>query len=64
VRAAADPQIPGGAYVGPDGWHEFTGYPALLQPSERALDTDLQRRLWRESERLTGVTYHLSSAAV
>jgi NAD(P)-dependent dehydrogenase (short-subunit alcohol dehydrogenase family) len=64
ARAAADPQIPGGAYVGPDGWHEFTGYPALLQPSERALDTDLQRRLWRESERLTGVTYHLSSAAV
>lgn len=64
ARAAADPQVPGGAYVGPDGWHEFTGYPVLLQPSERALDTDLQRRLWRESERLTGVTYHFSSATV
>lgn len=64
ARAAADPQVPGGAYIGPDGWHEFTGYPVLLQPSERALDTDLQRRLWRESERLTGVTYHLSSATV
>jgi NAD(P)-dependent dehydrogenase (short-subunit alcohol dehydrogenase family) len=64
ARAAADPQVPGGAYVGPDGWHEFTGYPVLLQPSERALDTDLQRRLWRESERLTGVTYNFSSATV
>jgi NAD(P)-dependent dehydrogenase (short-subunit alcohol dehydrogenase family) len=64
ARAAADPQVPGGAYVGPDGWHEFTGYPVLLQPSERALDTDLQRRLWQESERLTGVTYNFSSATV
>jgi NAD(P)-dependent dehydrogenase (short-subunit alcohol dehydrogenase family) len=64
ARAAADPQVPGGGYVGPDGWHEFTGYPVLLQPGVRALDTDLQRRLWRESERLTGVTYHFSSASV
>jgi NAD(P)-dependent dehydrogenase (short-subunit alcohol dehydrogenase family) len=64
ARAAADPQVPGGAYVGPDGWHEFTGYPVLLRPSERALDPDLQRRLWRESERLTEVTYNFSSATV
>jgi NAD(P)-dependent dehydrogenase (short-subunit alcohol dehydrogenase family) len=64
ARAAADPLVPGGAYVGPDGWHEFTGYPVLLQPSERALDPDLQRRLWRESERLTEVAYNFSSATV
>jgi NAD(P)-dependent dehydrogenase (short-subunit alcohol dehydrogenase family) len=62
ARAATDPSVPGGAYVGPDGWQEFTGYPALLQPSPAALDRDLQERLWRESERLTGVTYQLVAA--
>jgi NAD(P)-dependent dehydrogenase (short-subunit alcohol dehydrogenase family) len=63
ARAAADPGIPGGAYVGPGGWHEFTGYPVLLQPSERARDPELQRRLWQESERLTGVTYQFAATA-
>lgn len=63
VRAAADPGVPGGAYVGPGGRREFTGYPALLPPSEHALDRGLQLRLWQESERLTGVTYHFSAAA-
>jgi len=62
ARAAADPGIPGGAYVGPGGWHEFTGYPVLLRPSERARDPELQRRLWQESERLTGVTYQFAAA--
>jgi NAD(P)-dependent dehydrogenase (short-subunit alcohol dehydrogenase family) len=63
VRAAADPGIAGGAYVGPGGWHEFTGYPVVLQPSARAHDRDLQQRLWQESERLTGVSYDFAAAA-
>jgi NAD(P)-dependent dehydrogenase (short-subunit alcohol dehydrogenase family) len=64
ARAAADPGLAGGSYVGPGGWREFTGYPVLLQPSERARDRDLQHRLWQESERLTGITYRFSAAAV
>jgi NAD(P)-dependent dehydrogenase (short-subunit alcohol dehydrogenase family) len=64
ARAAADPGLAGGAYVGPDGWLEFTGYPTLLRPSERARDRALQQRLWQESERLTGVPYRLSGAAI
>jgi NAD(P)-dependent dehydrogenase (short-subunit alcohol dehydrogenase family) len=64
ARAAADPGIGGGSYIGPGGWHEFTGHPVLIQPGERACDPELQRRLWRESERLTGVTYQLSPATV
>jgi NAD(P)-dependent dehydrogenase (short-subunit alcohol dehydrogenase family) len=61
ARAAADPGIKGGTYVGPGGWQELTGYPALLQPSPAALDPELQQRLWEESERLTGVTYHIAA---
>jgi NAD(P)-dependent dehydrogenase (short-subunit alcohol dehydrogenase family) len=62
ARAAADPGIAGGSYIGPGGWHEFTGYPVLIQPSERARDPELQQRLWQESERLTGVTFPLFGA--
>jgi hypothetical protein len=63
VRAAVDPDITGGAYVGPGGWREFTGYPVVLQPSERARDLGLAQRLWEESERLTGVSYDFTPAA-
>jgi hypothetical protein len=63
VRAAVDPAVAGGSYVGPGGWQEFTGYPAVLRPSERARDPELQRRLWQESERLTGVSCQFSIAA-
>jgi NAD(P)-dependent dehydrogenase (short-subunit alcohol dehydrogenase family) len=62
VRAATDPAIAGGSYVGPGGWQEFTGYPVVLRPSERAFDPELQRRLWQESERLTSVSYQFSNA--
>jgi NAD(P)-dependent dehydrogenase (short-subunit alcohol dehydrogenase family) len=64
ARAAADPGLAGGSYIGPGGWHEFTGYPAVLQPSQRARDADLQERLWQESEKLTGIIYHFSARAV
>jgi len=57
VRAAVDPQLGGGEYVGPGGWQGFTGSPVVTPPGLRALDADVQRWLWEESERLTGVTY-------
>ncbi len=64
MRAAVDPAIAGGSYVRPGGWQEFTGYPVLLRPSERARHPELQLRLWQESERLTGVSYQFSIATV
>jgi NAD(P)-dependent dehydrogenase (short-subunit alcohol dehydrogenase family) len=63
ARAAVDPGLAGGSYIGPGGWHEFTGYPVVLEPSERARDRDRQNRLWQESERLTGITYNFSATA-
>jgi NAD(P)-dependent dehydrogenase (short-subunit alcohol dehydrogenase family) len=61
LRAAVDPEVRGGEYYGPDGRGEFTGFPIRVDSSARSHDTDAQRRLWAESERLTGVTYHLTS---
>src|SRR5450755_368334 len=57
LRAATDPQAGGGDFYGPGGRTGMTGCPALVTSSARAHDADLQRRLWAESERLTGVTY-------
>jgi NAD(P)-dependent dehydrogenase (short-subunit alcohol dehydrogenase family) len=57
LRAAADPNARGGEYYGPGGRGELRGYPRLVASSERARDIDAQQRLWRESERLTGVSY-------
>jgi NAD(P)-dependent dehydrogenase (short-subunit alcohol dehydrogenase family) len=57
IYAATYPDLPGGSYVGPDGPREARGYPALVQPSERAKDAATAKRLWEVSEKLTGVKY-------
>ncbi|MCL1869200.1 MAG: oxidoreductase [Promicromonosporaceae bacterium] len=60
VRAAVDPAATGGEYFGPEGRNEWTGYPVRVESSTRSHDVDAQRRLWTESERLTGVTFPLT----
>jgi NAD(P)-dependent dehydrogenase (short-subunit alcohol dehydrogenase family) len=57
LRAAADPAARGGEYYGPGGRGELRGYPRLVDSSDRARDAGAQQRLWRESERPTGVSY-------
>lgn len=57
LRAATDPTASGAAYYGPAGWFGSTGRPAPARSSARSRDTERQRRLWTESERLTGITY-------
>ena len=61
LRAAVDPAARGGEYYGPGGRGENKGYPRLVGASDRAHDEQAQRRLWQESERLTGVTFPLPS---
>src|ERR1035437_9962549 len=57
LRAATDPPARGGQYYGPDGRFELKGYPRPVKSTGRSHDEQAQRRLWQESERLTGVTY-------
>ncbi len=56
LRAATDPDAAGGQYYGPDGFMEGRGHPVVVTSSARSHDEALQRSLWLESERLTGVT--------
>jgi NAD(P)-dependent dehydrogenase (short-subunit alcohol dehydrogenase family) len=57
LRAATDPHVEGGQYYGPDGLGELRGHPQLVSSSKQSHDEDLQHRLWKVSEELTGVTY-------
>lgn len=55
--AATAPQAQGGAYYGPNRLGETRGYPAPARVPQQALDVDGAARLWRESERLTGMVF-------
>jgi NAD(P)-dependent dehydrogenase (short-subunit alcohol dehydrogenase family) len=57
LRAATDPDAIGGTYYGPDGLMQLTGYPVVVTSSGRSQSREAQRRLWVESEQLTGITY-------
>ena len=54
---AATQDLPGDSYVGPDGLWGMRGHPTLVSRSDAARDPQAARRLWEESERLTGVTF-------
>ena len=57
LYAATAPDLPGGAYVGPDGPMEMRGHPTLVGTSDAARDPETARRLWQVSEELTGVRF-------
>jgi NAD(P)-dependent dehydrogenase (short-subunit alcohol dehydrogenase family) len=57
LRAATDPAVLGGQFFGPDRLLETRGYPVVVSSTRASHDTDAQRRLWRVSEELTGVTF-------
>ena len=56
---AATMDVPGNTYLGPHGVKEMLGWPAPVGRSERALDPELAKALWAESERLSGVVFPL-----
>jgi NAD(P)-dependent dehydrogenase (short-subunit alcohol dehydrogenase family) len=58
---AATQDVPGAAYVGPDGRGELRGHPRLVGRSGAASDAESARRLWELSEELTGVGYPASA---
>ena len=61
VRAATDPDAHGGDYYGPPGRAQFTGHPVRVDSSAGSHDPAAGRRLWAESERLTGVSYPIGA---
>ena len=58
---AATQDVPGGAYVGPDGPFESRGHPTIVGRSGAASDAAAARRLWELSEQETGVAFGLGA---
>jgi NAD(P)-dependent dehydrogenase (short-subunit alcohol dehydrogenase family) len=54
ILAAVARDLPGGSYLGPDGFQEMRGNPTLVGRTAAASDPDLARRLWDLSAELTG----------
>jgi NAD(P)-dependent dehydrogenase (short-subunit alcohol dehydrogenase family) len=63
LYAATVPDLPGGSFVGPDGFMEQRGYPHVVTAADKAYDEAAWRRLWEVSEDLTGVSYEFSAPA-
>jgi NAD(P)-dependent dehydrogenase (short-subunit alcohol dehydrogenase family) len=63
LRAATDPSARGGEYFGPRrrglGGRFLTGYPAVVESSDRSRQQADQVRLWEVSQQLTDVRYGL-----
>lgn len=57
LYAAIAPDVKGGDYYGPAGWLEMRGYPKKVESNKLSHDTEIARRLWEVSEKLTGIEY-------
>ncbi len=57
LMAATLPDPTPGGYYGPTGFQEMKGPPGVAVITRQARDADVAKRLWTESERLTGVAY-------
>lgn len=53
--AATDPGLRGGEFVGPDGWDNWRGYPAVTKEIEKHYKESVASELWRISTEITGV---------
>ena len=63
LHAATVADLPGGSFVGPDGFLEGRGHPHLVTAAGRAYDERNWLRLWEVSEELTEVHYEFATAA-
>jgi len=57
LYASTAPDVRGGDYYGPGGFLNMRGPPEKQSSSEASYDKEDARRLWNESEALTGVSY-------
>jgi NAD(P)-dependent dehydrogenase (short-subunit alcohol dehydrogenase family) len=60
---AATADIPGGSFVGPDGFQEMRGEPKLVKSTRAARDPETALRLWEVSEQLTGVSFPVTDGS-
>lgn len=57
LYAATADEVPSGAYIGPDGFGEWRGYPKLVNANSHAKNESDANKLWQISEVLTKVNF-------
>ncbi len=57
LRAAVDVGVKGGEYYGPAGINELSGPPIIVKSNKASHKENDAKRLWEESERLTGIVF-------
>jgi NAD(P)-dependent dehydrogenase (short-subunit alcohol dehydrogenase family) len=62
LYAATAEDLPGGSFVGPDGFLEQRGHPHVVTAARSAYDERAWARLWEASAELTGVRYEFEPA--
>jgi NAD(P)-dependent dehydrogenase (short-subunit alcohol dehydrogenase family) len=63
LYAGTKPELPGGSFVGPDGFMEQRGHPHVVTAARKAYEESDWLRLWEVSEQLTGVRYDFTAAS-
>jgi NAD(P)-dependent dehydrogenase (short-subunit alcohol dehydrogenase family) len=63
LYAATFPDLPGGSFIGPDGFMEQRGHPHIVTAAGKAYDQQAWQRLWDVSEELTGVRYQFDGVS-
>jgi NAD(P)-dependent dehydrogenase (short-subunit alcohol dehydrogenase family) len=61
LLAATSSEATPGGYYGPQGFQEMKGEPGAAKIPAAAKDVAVAKRLWSETERLTGVTFEVGS---
>lgn len=59
LLAATSPKATPGGYYGPNGFQELKGDPVSAKIAPAAKDPAVAKRLWSETEKLTGVTFQI-----
>lgn len=54
ILFAATQDLPGNAYVGPNGWAGMRGYPTVSKAAAVGLDPETAQQLWKATAQLTG----------
>lgn len=57
LRAATEAGLRGGEYFGPKKFMELRGFPELVSSNNLSHNTEIAKKLWEVSEKLTGVIY-------
>jgi len=59
LYAALGDDVNGGDYFGPTGYKEMKGKPGKVSSMPQSHDIEVAKRLWEESEKLTGKTFEV-----